>query len=71
MHRTGVTGAELVYKKGLEASTKKSVEMERAKHQSRSAPSGTANVVTAGSFSNMIHAKGSLEGGKIQPDISV
>ena len=38
MHRTGVTGAELVYKKGLEASTKKSVEMDRAKRQSRSAP---------------------------------
>ena len=50
MHRTGVTGAELVYKKGLEASTKKSVEMDRAKHQSRSAPSGTANVVTAGNL---------------------
>ena len=49
MHRTGVTGAGsgLVYKKGLEASTKKCVEMERTKHQSRSAPSGTANVVTA------------------------
>ena len=52
MHRTGVTGARagLVYKKGLEASTKKSAEMDRAKRQSRSAPSGAANVVTAGNL---------------------
>ena len=52
MHRAGVTGAGagLVYKKGLEASTKKSVEMDTAKCQSRSVPSGTANVVTAGNL---------------------